>query len=185
MSSGSHFFCYCCLFLELADLLASVLASAPPVVLLFPKFWLPKSLVFQLDSLPLWLCTAVCCLKAVRPDSHFHSGSTNLHTHLRVLFFFRSVGRRIWIQRGSRREPSPPHGAACYATPLVLSQLAASSVILLHGKPGAKRQLGFIAAVCGALGLLAAPAGPPADPRGAGDEGSTCLQFLLWSCWKT
>lgn len=92
------FFCYYSLFLELADMLASVFTSVPPVVLLLPNFWLPKSVVFHLDSLPLWFCTAVCCLKAVRPASHLHSGSTNFHTHSRVLFFFLSVGRRIWMQ---------------------------------------------------------------------------------------
>lgn len=48
----------------------------------------------------------LCFLKAVRPDSHLHSGSMNLHTHLRVLFLCRSVGRKIclckaWIQEAA------------------------------------------------------------------------------------
>lgn len=98
-------------------MLASVLASVPPVVLLLPNFWLPKPLVFQLDVLPLWFCTAVCCLKAVRPDSHLHSGSINLHTHLRVLFFFLSVGRRAWMQQWIQEGATPT--IARYAIPLV------------------------------------------------------------------
>lgn len=108
-----HF--HCCLFLGLADMLTSILTSVPLVVLLLPNFWFPKSLVFQLDSLPLWFCTAVCCLKVVRPDSHLHSGSTKLHTHLRVLFFFLNVGRRTWMQEGA----IPIIAWGCYTIPLV------------------------------------------------------------------
>lgn len=121
-------------------MLASVLTSVPPVVFLFPNFWLPKSLVFHLDSLPLWLCTAVCCLKALRPDSHLHSGSPNLHTHSRVLFFFLSAGRRIWMV-----DPGGSHPHHCMGLRLQHP---------LHGKPGAKCQLGFVPAVSGALNLL-------------------------------